>query len=336
MKIESFLNGDARLFTLSGGDGLRAEITNFGGVIRSLCVPASDGREVNVALGCADPEDYRGKSPYFGALVGRVGNRIGGSSFMLNGRQIRVAANEGKNSLHGGLGYSYRLWEVAGYEDSMLHLHLRSFAGDAGYPGNLDVDAVYRMTADNALEVVMTAVTDAPTAVNLTNHNYFNLAGEETGSLLDQSLRIFASRRQEVDAELIPTGKCPEVSGTPWDFRKMRSFEQAFLEKGGGFDDNYILDHPRDGVVRTAACAYSARTGIRLTVEGNAPCVQLYTGGGLSGDIRGTSGLAYPALSAFCLEMQGAVDAPNQPGMPGIFLMPGEVYRQVIRYRFDR
>lgn len=331
--------GEAYLYTLSGY-GIVARISDFGGVIRELLVPAADGKMVNVALGYADPAEYynrdpRGSFPHFGALIGRVGNRIGKARFTLDGREVNVFANERGNSLHGGLGYHNRIWDVVSASDTELHLRLISPDGDAGYPGTLTVDAVYRITADRALEMEMTAVTDAPTVVNLTNHNYFNLAGEETCSIDDQTLRIFGSHCQEVDADLIPTGKWLEVTGTPLDFRQGQNFREAFAAHPQGFDDNYLLDLPSDGIVRTAAEAYSSKTGIRLEVQGISSCVQLYTSGGLDGSIIGTGGKAYPQFSGFCLEMQAAIDAPNHPEFPSIRLAPGETYRQVIRYRFS-
>ena len=343
-KIEPFMTcpaGASRLFTLTGGDGVTAEISDFGGVIRRLLVPGADGTPVNVALGYADPAGYYNPDPmvvppHFGALSGRVGNRIAGAKFPLDGRVVEVFANERGNSLHGGKGFHNLVWEVLDYDGNALHLRHVSPDGEAGYPGTLTVDAVYRVAADNALELVMTAVTDAPTVVSLTNHNYFNLAGEGSLSLEDQSLRIFASHRQEVGPDLIPTGKWLEVAGTDWDFRQFRSFKQAFAQHGRGFDDNYRLDHPSDGVVRTAAEAFSEKTGIRLAVEGTSLCGQLYTSGGLKGTITGTCGKKYPQYSGFCFEMQGCIDAPNHPEFPSIRLAPGETYRQVIRYRFSR
>ena len=331
--------GEARLYTLTGF-GITAKISDFGGVIRELLVPAKDGTLVNVAMGYADPMDYYNPDPmvvppHFGALIGRVGNRIGKARFTLDGREVKVFANERGNSLHGGQGFHNRIWDVVSYGDTELHLRLVSPDGDAGYPGNLTVDAIYRLTADQALEMEMSAVTDAPTVVNLTNHNYFNLAGEADGSLLDQSLRIYGSKCQEVASDLIPTGKWLDVAGTPMDFRKGQTFKEAFARHPQGFDDNYLLDLPSDGIVRTAAEAYSAKTGIRLAVEGIAPCVQLYTSGGLDGTITGTGGKPYPQFSGFCLEMQACIDAPNHPEYPSIRLAPGETYRQVIRYRFS-
>ena len=331
--------GEARLYTLTGF-GMTAKISDFGGVIRELLVPAKDGSLVNVAMGYANPMDYYNSDPmvvppHFGALIGRVGNRIGKAKFMLDGREVHVFANERGNSLHGGQGFHNRIWDVVSFEDTELHLRLISPDGDAGYPGELTVDAIYRLTADHALEMVMTATTDAPTVVNLTNHNYFNLAGEDAGSLLDQSLRIYGSHSQEVDADLIPTGKWLEVTGTPLDFRQGQNFREAFAAHPQGFDDNYLLDLPSDGIVRTAAEAYSSKTGIRLEVQGISSCVQLYTSGGLDGSIIGTGGKAYPQFSGFCLEMQAAIDAPNHPEFPSIRLAPGETYRQVIRYRFS-
>ena len=331
--------GEARLYTLTGY-GMIARISDFGGVIRDLLVPAKDGRMVNVAMGYADPMAYFNPDPmvvppHFGALIGRVGNRIGKAKFMLDGREVRVFANERGNSLHGGMGFHNHIWDVVSFEDTELHLRLVSPDGDAGYPGELTVDAIYRLAADHALEMVITATADAPTVVNITNHNYFNLAGEDSGSLLDQSLRIYGSQCQEVGADLIPSGKWRDVEGTPLDFRNGQSFADAFARQPQGFDDNYRLDHPSDGIVRTAAEAYSSQTGIRLEVQGISSCVQLYTSGGLDGSITGTGGKPYPQFSGFCLEMQAAIDSPNHPEYPSIRLAPGETYRQVIRYRFS-
>ncbi len=325
---------EASLFTLKNAQGMTAEISDFGGLVYRLRLPDRDGVQRDVVLGYADPAQYLVNVPHFGAIVGRVANRISNSRFFLDGVEYNLIPNNGLNSLHGGDGFHKRLWQVAGAGADYLQLSLLSPDGDAGYPGELRIEVTYRLTANNALAIEMRAVTNSPTVVNLTQHSYFNLSGEDSGSLLDQEIAVYSHCRQEVDSHLIPTGRTLATDGTRYDLCKFRPFAELFKKFPHGLDDNYIIGSA-DGVVRPVAAAYSQRTGIRLDVEASDCAIQLYTGGGLNGSDLGKSGKPYGPLSGFCLEPQGWIDAVNRSAFPSIRLDPGEAYFRKIEYRFS-
>ena len=324
----------AEIFTLRSANGLIARITNYGGTIVDLIVPDRHGNPVDVSLGFDDPRDYERNFTYFGAMIGRVGNRIANASFTLDGKEYHVVDNERGNSLHGGLGFSHRLWDVAEAAEDQLVLTLTSPDGDAGFPGNLKVKVTYRVTADNALDILMEAVTDAPTVVSLTNHCYFNIAGHDAGTLDDQTIRIFAPCFQEVDAALIPTGNQPATQSVFAGLEEGVGFRTVF-DSGVEPDHNFLIAERPDGICRKAAEVTSAKTGITLTVSGDGCGVQWYACGGLSAAAVGKGGKGYCRHGGFCLEMQDYVDAPNRPEYPSIRLEPGEVYSRCIRYAFD-
>lgn len=326
---------EAGLYTIAGAGGMRARLSDFGALLYSLEVPDRDGKPTDVVLGYQDPQQYLVPDTYFGAIAGRVANRIKNGRFTLDGVVYQLPQNNNGHSLHGGFGFSHRLWEVARHTADELELKLFSPDGDSGYPGNLTCRVIYRVTPDNTLEIEMRASTDAVTVVNLTHHSYFNLAGEAAGSLADQELAIFARRRQEVDATLIPTGRLLPVENTPYDLNRFKPFPAIFEALPDGLDDSFVIGGDSSGKLRPVAAARSAKTGIRMDVLSTDIALQVYTGGALSGRDIGKSGHAYPRFAGFCCETQHLIDTPNHPEFPSIRLEAGEAYFQKACYRFS-
>lgn len=322
----------AKLFTLVGEGGMIAQISDFGGVIVNLLVPDRYGRLTDISLGFNRAEQYDGPGPYFGAMVGRYANRIGKSKFKFEGQEINVFANEGENSLHGGKSYAYRLWNAKQTSPSKLELSIFSPDGDAGYPGNLQVKVVYEVMPDNTLAIDMSATTDAPTVVNLTNHCYFNLSGECAGPILDHNIAVYAESYQEVGAGLIPTGKLIPVDGTGYDLRKLTLFSDALKKVPEGFDNSFVI--PGNGM-RLMATAVSRSTGIRLDVFGTDHAVQFYSGSALNAEHNGKHNYNYPNFAGFCFETQNLIDAVNHPDFPSAKLEPGQTYSQKICYKLS-
>jgi len=345
---------DVSLFTLSSGGGLRARISNYGGVIQSIWVPGRDGRPENVALGFATLEDYlaHGETTYFGAAVGRYANRIGGHSFTLGGQRYELPANEGSNCLHGGPGaWSSAVWNVGEvWRDSDgvgLTLHHVDPDGHNGFPGEVTATVAYTVRAEGALEVQWEAATTEPTVINLTQHTYFNLAGEASGQVDRQLLRIPAARFIPIDDDQVPTGEFADVAGTPFDFRRLRPIaprsgaarrpwgEQLAIARG--YDHSWVLNGP-PGRLRRAAVAVDPVSGRRLTVSTTEPAVQLYTGNMLAGDLVGTGGSIYRQGAGFALETQHYPDSPNhmgEPDWPSVVLEAGQVFRSKTVYAFS-
>lgn len=318
----------------------RAELITLGAALRVLQVPDRDGRIANVVLGFEDLEDYRGPPRFYGAVTGRYANRIGGARFTLDGVEHAIAANDGANSLHSGpLGLDQQPWDVMALtEDAVTFRHV-SPAGHNGFPGALTVEARYRMEEDG-LAITLTATTDAPTVVNLTNHAYFNLAGEASGAaILDHVLRIPAGWTTPVDAGLIPTGELADVAGTPFDFRTPKRIGDAIdaddgqLRIGQGYDHNFVIDGA-ESLVRRVATLFDPASGRVLDLHSSEPGLQFYSGNHLAGGPPGTSGRVYAARDGLCLEPQKFPDSPNRPGFPSARLDPGEVYRHDIAFRF--
>jgi aldose 1-epimerase len=313
----------------NGGDsGLSAEILDLGGILANLEFPGAHGR-TRVVLGLGDARAYYDDPAYLGILVGRFGNRIGGASYTLDGRQRHVAANEGRNHLHGGTyGFGRRQWRVEAHDADLFALRYHSPDGEEGYPGNLEVTATYRLQGSR-LRLDFEATCDAPTPFNPTHHPYFNLAGDPAVPASAQWLQVPASGYLPVDAELIPLGEVADVTGTPFDFRGARTLDAAFdaadpqLRVGGGFDHCLVLDHGNNH----AAMLYSPHSGIAMRIDSDAPALQLYDGHALDRQ--------HPGIGrGLCLEPQGFPDAPNRPEFPGAILRPGTVYRRRIEYRF--
>ena len=340
MKIQDFFQlpdgRTARLYSLRNSSGFGADITDFGGAIVRLLTPDRNGKLVDVVLGFAEPADYIENGPFFGALIGRVANRISNGRFTLGGKTYQLELNDsnGKNTLHGGRCYGRRLWEAEVVDDYTLKLTLNSPDGDAGFPGNVKVEVVYHITEDNALSIAYSGTSDAPTVLSLTNHSYFNLNGEGAGECGDHSIMIQAGRRTEVDEFLAPTGRNPEVAGTFYDLRAGKSFAKIHEENPNCFDDSFVLSDEAESFKENAAVAWSDRTGIELACSTTAPGVQFYMGFFLDGTLRGKTESSYPQFSAFCLETQLWPDAVNHPEFPSARLNPGGEYKQYTVYKF--
>ncbi|MBE6930260.1 MAG: galactose mutarotase [Ruminococcaceae bacterium] len=323
---------DVLAFRLVNAAGAYVRILNRGGIIQSLCVPDRDGKLTDVVLGFDSITQYENDPEYLGALVGRVANRISGAVFDLNGKTYPLAANDGPNCIHGGtVGYSFRIWEHE-IENDRLILSLHSPDGEEGFPGNLDVQVVYSFSDDCRLRIGYRAVTDADTIVNLTNHAYFNLAGE--GDVLTQILRIAADAYTPSDELLIPTGEIRPVADTAFDFRVPKAIgadihaDDPQLIIGKGYDHNFVLS-AQDNCVS----AYSPDSGITLNLSTDLPGVQLYTGNCLP-QRPGKGGKPTAAFSGFCLETQFFPDAIHQPAFPSIVLKAGGTWNHYAEFAF--
>jgi aldose 1-epimerase len=330
------------LYTLKNKDGAIASITNFGGRIVSLMVKGNTGQLVDVVLGHDSLKAYQGKKEnFFGALIGRYGNRIAKGKFTLEGKTYQLEVNDGVNTLHGGFnGFYKKVWDAKQLDDHTLELTYLSKDGEAGYPGNLTVKVVYSLEDDNSLKISYSAVSDKTTVVNLTNHAYFNLNGAGDKTITDHMLTLEADEFTPVDTTLIPTGKLQKVAGTPFDFTKAKLIGANIdatdpqLKNGQGYDHNWVL---RKGTgLRKAATVSSSKTGIVMEVLTEEPGIQFYSGNFLTKDINnGKSNSTYGYRSAFCLETQHFPDSPNQPAFPSTVLKPGKEYKSVSVYKFS-
>jgi aldose 1-epimerase len=330
------------LFTLRNAQGVEARICNYGGIVVSLKVPDRHGRLGDVVLGYDKLDDYIKNNPFFGAMVGRYGNRIAKGKFTLDGKEYTLAVNNGPNALHGGLkGFDKVVWEpkvLMTPEGPALQLRYLSKDGEEGYPGNLSVTAVYTLTSDNALKLEYTATTDKDTIVNLTQHSYFNLAGK--GDILNHVVMMPADRFTPVDSTLIPTGELRPVDGTPFDFRKPTAIgarinqDDEQLKFGNGYDHNFVFTKT-PGQLTLMARVSEPTTGRVLEVLSTEPGLQFYTGNFLDGKITGKGGWVYQFRNAFCMEAQHFPDSPNKPNFPSVVLKPGQVYKNTIIFRFS-
>ena len=330
--------GEARLYTLKN-DSLEVRISTYGGIITHLFAPDRNGEMADVVLGFDELDGYLGEYPYFGAFIGRYGNRIAEGKFTLDGQEYTLPVNNGPNSLHGGdVGFNRRLWqrEEGSNNEPSITLFGTVPAGDQGYPGELTVLVTYTLKG-NDLDILYEAGTDAPTPVNLTNHTYFNLAGG--GPITDHELMIAADRYTPVDETLIPTGELAPVAGTPFDFTTPKPIgrdieaDDEQIEFGGGYDHNFVLNRVGKGL-QSLIEVYEPTTGRTLEVLTTEPGVQFYTGNFLDGTNVGKGGVAYEFRTGFCLETQHFPDSPNQPSFPSTILRPGEKYESRTVYRF--
>ncbi|WP_207532907.1 aldose epimerase family protein [Desertivirga arenae] len=332
----------AGLYVLKNKNNVQVAITNYGGRIVSILVPDKDGKIVDVALGYDKVAGYQqANEPYFGALIGRYGNRIGKATFTLDGKAYNLPANDNGQSLHGGpKGFHAQVWDAKKVNDYTLELSRVSVDGEEGYPGNLTVKVIYTLTDDNAIKMDYSATTDKTTVLNLTNHCYFNLNGEGNGDINDHILTINASKFTPVDATLIPTGELKDVAGTPFDFTKPTAIgarvnaDDEQLKMGKGYDHNFVLTDGSKNL-KQAAFVVGPKTGITLEVLTNEPGIQFYGGNFLDGKLNDCKGgKPYQHRTGFCLETQHFPDSPNKPSFPSTTLKPGETYQTSTLYKF--
>lgn len=324
------------VYTLTNAKGAQVDILTYGARIIRICVPDRRGKLSDVVVGCKTPEDYYEENPYFGATVGRFCNRIGGAKFTLNGTEYKVEANEGNNSLHGGIteDFSRIVWDAEVKENRLILTHF-SPDGAGGYPGNLSVTLTISFSDENELTLDYIATTDKDTYCNLTNHTYFNLGKQPT--ILQHELMINAKKITPVDEELIPHGEYMDIEGTPYSFLPTKPVgkdifaDAELLQQCGGYDFNYCLDRVGKSLERSA-CLYDPETGRRMSVYTTLPAIQLYTGnktGGFNGKKE------YVNHCALCLETQGYPNSPNCPQYPSTLLKAGETYREITSYKFS-
>ncbi len=324
---------EVKQFTLTNQSGASISVLNYGAMLHSVIVPDRDGELADVLLGCDNMQDYEKQDCYFGAVIGRYANRIGNSSFVLNGTTYQLDANDKTNTLHGGFcGFDKKIWEVSAEEDAIF-CRLTSPDGDGGFPGEMQVNITYRFDHDNRLSIAYHAVCDQDTICNLTNHSYFNLAGQ--GDILSHVLQINADRYTEIDSLLLPTGTFPEVADTPFDFRQGKTIGEQIgdaheqLLIAGGYDHNFVLNQGKEWVAKVV-CKESGRT---MTVETDCPGVQLYTGNFIH-DIAGKKGVLYQKNEGFCLETQLFPDSMAHPEFPSPILRKGERFESCTVYHF--
>jgi aldose 1-epimerase len=328
-------------YTLSNSNGLSLQVITYGAIITSLRVPDRDGKLEDVVLGFDDVQAYAAGSPYFGAIVGRVANRIRGASFELDGQRHTLAANNGKHHLHGGKrGFDKLVWSAEPASDpsrASVRLSLVSKDGDEGYPGNLTASVTYTLTSANELDVDMRATTDRATLVNLAQHSYFNLGGAGSGNVSEQELTLFADEYTPGDPQ-IPSGRVLSVQGTPLDFTRPKAIGQDLAAAGlepSGYDHNFVV-RGDPHAMRPVARVYDPESGRVLTLDADQPGVQLYTGNHLDGRLKGKGAQVYPQHAGFCLETQVFPDAVNVPAWrEDAILRPGREYRHHMLYRFS-
>ncbi len=331
------------LFTLTNAKGTRAEIMNYGGIIKSLAVRDRAGKLGDVVLGFDTLDQYVRENPYFGCLVGRYANRIAKGRFSLDGKTYKLATNNGPNHLHGGnVAFDKRVWRARPFKTRngpALELRLFSPAGEEGFPGNLNTRVLYTLDNSDQLRVDYRAVTDAPTLCNLTQHSYFNLAGPGNGTILYHDMRLNADRFVPIDKTSIPLGNLAKVAGTPFDFRRSLPIgarinsQNGQIQNGGGYDHNYVVNG-KNGALKLAARVEEPISGRVLTVSTTEPGLQFYSGNFLK-DVKGKNGKIYPYRGGFALEAQKFPDSPNQPQFPTSVLRPGQTYRQTTIYAFS-
>lgn len=331
-------------YKLKNQKGMEVDIMTYGGIITSLKVPNKAGVSEEVVIGFNNFEQYTKENPYFGALIGRYGNRIAKGKFTLDGKEYQLATNNGKNALHGGPeGFHRRIWtveEAKGGNAAVLKLKYISKDMEEGYPGNLTVFVTYTLNNDNSLDVQYEATTDKKTVVNLTQHSYFNLSGDFTKTILNNEITIDADKLVPVDADLIPTGKLDDVTNTPFDFRKPKAIGKDIevtndqLKKGLGYDHCWVLNNQDKGF-RFVASAYEPTSGRLLEVYTDQPGIQLYTGNFLDGTLPTRDGKKYAHRTGLCLETQHYPDSPNQKDFPTTVLNPGENYKTKTTFKFS-
>ena len=335
-----------KLYTLKNESGMTVRVTNYGAIVTSIIVPDRNGKQADVALGYDRVEDYINAvdKPYFGAVVGRYGNRIAKGEFTLDGETYSLLKNNGENHLHGGaIGFDKVVWTVDEYvEGQALTLSYLAKDKEEGYPGNLQLKITYTLADDNSLVVDYHATTDKATPVNVTQHTYFNLKGEGQGTILDHQLMLNAKKFTPVDESLIPTGEMPTVAGTPFDFTTPKAIgrdigqQNEQLVFGLGYDHNWILDTDgKEGELSLAAEVHEPSSGRVMEIYTTEPGIQFYCGNFLDGRLKGKAGKPYVHRGGFCLETQHFPDSPNQPNFPSTILKPGETYDSKTVFKFS-
>lgn len=339
--FDSTLNGlKVKLYTLKNENGIEVCITNYGGKVQSIVVPDAKGKFVDVALGYSSLRQCMAGDIYFGAIIGRYGNRIANGKFTLNGINYTLNTNNGPNSLHGGTsGFNNKVWNVDHFSPDSLQLSYVSKDMEEGYPGNLYVIVKYILTKDNGLKIDYEATTDRETVINLTNHAYFNLDGHNSGDILGHKLQIFADAFTPVDSTLIPTGEIRNVKGTAFDFTSYKTIGDSInavndqIKKGNGYDHNFVLRN-QTGKLELAARVFAPQSGIGMDVFTTEPGLQFYTGNFLDGSFRGKQNVVYNFRNGLCLETQHYPDSPNHENFPGTVLKPGEKFKSTTVYKF--
>jgi aldose 1-epimerase len=328
-------------YTLSNGTGMTVQTISYGAAITTLSVPDRNGNIADVVLGYDSIDGYINGTAYFGAIVGRYGNRIGKGQFQLDGKQYQLTVNDGENHLHGGkIGFNKVLWDAKILGDSSIQLQYVSRDGEEGYPGTVTLKVTYTLTEKNELRVDYECITDQPTILNPTQHSYFNLSGSFNNTILDHLLMIEADGITPVDKGLITTGQTVSVAYTPMDFRAPMAIgahindQDEQLAFGKGYDHNWVLKG-NAGRIRKVAELYEAASGRMMTVFTDQPGLQFYSGNFLDGSAKGKNGIAYQQRTGLCLETQAFPDTPNKPQFPPVTLRPGQTYRQTTIYQFS-
>lgn len=332
------------LYTLTNANGMQAKITNYGGIVTSIKVPDRQGKMADIVLGFDNLDDYIKKSPYFGCIVGRYGNRIANGRFTLDGQEYTLAQNNGQNNLHGGVkGFDKVVWDADPFEsDNGVGLTLKYLSkdGEEGFPGNLEATVIYTLTNDNEIKIENKATTDKTTVVSMTHHSYFNLKTQGEGDILDHVLMLNADKFTPVNENLIPTGVLADVKETPMDFTQPTAVGERIdddneqLKIAGGYDHNWCINR-KNGRLELVGKVTEDTTGRVMEVYSTAPGVQFYTGNFLDGTITGKQGKVYNLRYGLCLEPQFYPDTPNQPTFPSCVLKPGETYQHDIVYKFS-
>lgn len=343
MKIEKEQYGELEdgrkvyLFTLANSNKVEVSITNYGGIITAIRTPDNLGKVANIVLGFDNLQGYLKEHPYFGALIGRYGNRIAKGEFTLDGMEYKLAVNNGENHLHGGIkGFDRVLWEpetTAGENETQLILHYRSEDGEEGYPGNLDVHVTYALNEKNELHIRYQATADKATPVNLTNHSYFNLSGSPKNEIFDHEVKMNAGQYIPVDDGAIPVNGLKEVDDTAFDFRTPKKVGRDFDKLQNGYDHTFVVDGP-DGSMNHAATVVDHAVGRKMEVLTTEPGFQFYTGNYL-GEFKDENGEAFGNQTAMCFETQHFPDSPNRPEFPSTILKPGETYESETIFRFS-
>lgn len=322
-------------YTLSNANGMVVKIINYGGIITNIIVPGRNNDHADVVLGFDSLKGYLQKSnPYFGCLVGRYANRIGGAKFELDGITYQLAANNNGNSLHGGeKGFDKVIWKADPVSAQSLKLIYRSKDGEEGYPGNLNVEVTYSLSEINELKIGYIATTDKATHVNLSNHTYFNLSAGKDPTILDHELQLNADTFTKVNEKLIPTGKLPPVKKTPMDFTKSKKIGKDISKVTGGYDHNWVLNK-YENMKDPSATLYHEDSGYFLEVYTTQPGIQFYSGNFLDGTLTGKNGITYIKHAGMCLETQHFPDSPNHALFPDTILRPGEMFQETTIYKF--